>query len=56
VEGGDYYGPDGFMEMRGNPTHVDVIPEARDPAVASRLWDISEELTGIRYPLASTTA
>jgi NAD(P)-dependent dehydrogenase (short-subunit alcohol dehydrogenase family) len=56
VEGGDFYGPDGFKEMRGNPTHVDVIPEARDPAVASRLWDISEELTGIRYPLASTTA
>jgi len=56
VEGGDFYGPDGFKEMRGNPTHVDVIPEARDPGVASRLWDISEELTGIRYPLASTTA
>ncbi len=56
VEGGDFYGPDGFKEMRGNPTHVDVIPEARDPGVASRLWDVSEELTGIRYPLASTTA
>ncbi|CAN5120336.1 SDR family NAD(P)-dependent oxidoreductase [soil metagenome] len=56
VEGGDFYGPDGFKEMRGHPTHVDVIPEARDPGVASRLWDISEELTGIRYPLASTTA
>jgi len=56
VEGGDFYGPDGFKEMRGNPTHVDVIPEARDPGVGSRLWDISEELTGIRYPLASTTA
>ncbi len=56
VEGGDFYGPDGFKEMRGDPTHVDVIPEARDPGVAGRLWDISEELTGIRYPLASTTA
>jgi NAD(P)-dependent dehydrogenase (short-subunit alcohol dehydrogenase family) len=56
VEGGDFYGPDGFKEMRGNPTHVDAIPEARDPGVASRLWKISEELTGIRYPVASTTA
>jgi len=56
VEGGDYYGPDGFMEMRGNPTHVDVIPEGRDPDVAGRLWEVSEELTGVRYPLASARA
>ena len=54
VEGGDYYGPDGFMEMRGNPTHVDVIPEAKDPEVARRLWEASEELTGVRYPLESS--
>jgi len=54
AEGGDYYGPDGFMEMRGNPTHVDVIPEAKDPEVARRLWEASEELTGVRYPLESS--
>ncbi|MBA3306129.1 MAG: SDR family oxidoreductase [Thermoleophilaceae bacterium] len=53
VDGGDYYGPDGFMEMRGSPTHVDVIPEGRDPEVARRLWAASEELTGIRYRLES---
>ncbi len=53
VDGGDYFGPDGFMEMRGNPTHVDVIPEARDPEVARRLWEVSEDLTGVRYPLGS---
>ena len=53
VEGGDYYGPDGFMEMRGSPTHVNAIPEARDPDVGRRLWEVSEELTGVRYPLAS---
>ena len=52
VEGGDYYGPDGFMEFRGNPTHVDAIPEARDPEVARRLWEASEQLTGVRYELA----
>jgi NAD(P)-dependent dehydrogenase (short-subunit alcohol dehydrogenase family) len=52
VEGGDYYGPDGFREMRGNhPTHVDVIPEGRDLEVGRRLWEVSEELTGVRYPL-----
>ncbi len=56
VDGGDYYGPDGFMEMRGHPTHVDVIPEAKDPEVARRLWEVSEELTGVRYPLKSAKA
>ena len=56
VDGGDYYGPDGFPEMRGYPTHVDVIPEGRDPDVARRLWEVSEELTGVRYPLESAKA
>ncbi len=56
VDGGDYYGPDGFMEMRGKPTHVDVIPEASDPEVAKRLWEASEELTGVRYSLESSKA
>ena len=56
VEGGDYYGPAGFMEMRGSPTHVDVIPEAKDPEVARRLWEVSEELTEVRYPLESARA
>jgi len=56
AEGGDYYGPDGFMEFRGNPTHVDVIDEAKDPEVARRLWEVSEELTGVRYPLMRANA
>jgi NAD(P)-dependent dehydrogenase (short-subunit alcohol dehydrogenase family) len=56
VEGGDFYGPDGFKEMRGNPTHVDAIPEARDPEVARRLWEVSEELTGVRYSLGSAVS
>ncbi len=51
VEGGDYYGPDGFQEMRGNPTHVNVIPEGRDAEVGRRLWEVSEELTGVRFGL-----
>jgi NAD(P)-dependent dehydrogenase (short-subunit alcohol dehydrogenase family) len=50
VEGGEYYGPDGFQEMRGGPTKVKVFAEGRDPEVAGRLWEVSEELTGVRYP------
>lgn len=48
VEGGEYYGPDGIAEIRGrHPKRVEVIPEGRDPEVGRRLWDVSEELTGV---------
>lgn len=56
VEGGDYIGPDGFQELRGRPKKVRVIAEARDPAVAQRLWEISEELTGVRYELPAAVS
>ena len=51
VEGGEYYGPDGFQEMRGHPKKVEAIPEAYDPETGRRLWEASEELTGVCYPL-----
>jgi hypothetical protein len=51
IEGGDYIGPDGLWEMRGHPTKVSCSAAARDPATAQRLWDISEQLTGVRFPL-----
>ncbi len=56
VEGGEYYGPDGFQEMRGRPTKVEVIAEGRDPAVGQRLWELSEELTGVAYGLRGAPA
>lgn len=49
VEGGEYYGPDGIAEMRGDPTEVMAIPEAYDADVGRRLWQVSEELTGVSY-------
>ena len=55
VEGGEYYGPDGFQELRGPPTKVNVIAEGSDPAVGRKLWEISEELTGVRYKLSGAT-
>jgi len=51
IEGGDYIGPDGVWEMRGHPTKVSCTAAARDPAAAQRLWDISEQLTGVRFSL-----
>jgi NAD(P)-dependent dehydrogenase (short-subunit alcohol dehydrogenase family) len=51
VRGGQYFGPSGFQEMRGDPTEVQAVPEAHDPAIGRRLWAVSEGLTGVTYPL-----
>jgi NAD(P)-dependent dehydrogenase (short-subunit alcohol dehydrogenase family) len=49
--GGGYYGPQGFQEMCGDEVGpAKVAPQASDAAAATRLWDICEELTGIRFP------
>ncbi len=49
VVGGDYYGPGGFKGLKGYPKKADCRPEARDPALAARLWIVSEQLTGVKY-------
>ena len=51
VRAGEVYGPDRFFEMRGHPVVVQVSAGARDEADAARLWALSEEATGVRYPL-----
>ena len=48
VEGGQFIGPTGVAQMRGAPGPV---PLATDPALGRRLWTVSEELTGVRFPL-----
>jgi NAD(P)-dependent dehydrogenase (short-subunit alcohol dehydrogenase family) len=50
VRGGDYYGPAGWQELRGYPTKVQSSDRSHDTAVAAKLWTVSEELTGMRYP------
>ena len=51
VRGGDYYGPDGFFERAGHPKKVGTNGRARDAALAEELWRVSEELTGVTFPL-----
>ncbi|MBU6279525.1 MAG: SDR family oxidoreductase [Actinomycetales bacterium] len=48
---GSYIGPDGFFEQRGHPKVVDRSARAKDVADADRLWLISEDLTGINFPI-----
>jgi NAD(P)-dependent dehydrogenase (short-subunit alcohol dehydrogenase family) len=49
VEGGQFFGPRGRTETRGHPTLVRPDPKAADPETARRLWEISEDLTGVTY-------
>jgi NAD(P)-dependent dehydrogenase (short-subunit alcohol dehydrogenase family) len=49
LPGGTYVGPDGFAEQRGHPKIVGANGRARDEETARRLWDVSEELTGVTY-------
>ena len=56
VPGDSYAGPGGLLEMRGAPKLVGRSGAARDAAVARRLWEVSEELTGVRFPLAGAGA
>jgi NAD(P)-dependent dehydrogenase (short-subunit alcohol dehydrogenase family) len=51
VKGGDYIGPDGMAELWGHPTRVGRSAAAQDGAAASRLWEISEQLTKVHYAL-----
>ena len=56
VPGDSFAGPGGFMEQRGAPKLVGRSDAARDAAVACRLWAVSEELTGVRFPLRAPLA
>jgi NAD(P)-dependent dehydrogenase (short-subunit alcohol dehydrogenase family) len=49
VRGGDYFGPSGFQESRGAPKKVDSTARSKDTEVAARLWEVSEQLTGVRF-------
>ncbi len=56
LPGASYVGPDGFGEMRGAPTLVGRSTAASDAVVARRLWTVSEELTGVSWPLGEGEA
>jgi len=55
IPGNSYVGPDGFQEQRGHPTLVGRSGAAKDTETAERLWTLSEELTGVTFPLSGAT-
>jgi NAD(P)-dependent dehydrogenase (short-subunit alcohol dehydrogenase family) len=54
VEGGRCYGPGGPGQSRGAPRRVRTMRRAEDPELARRLWELSEERTGVAYDALST--
>jgi NAD(P)-dependent dehydrogenase (short-subunit alcohol dehydrogenase family) len=51
AEGGGYYGPAGLVELKGPPARARISKNGKDAAVARRLWEVSERLTGATMPL-----
>jgi NAD(P)-dependent dehydrogenase (short-subunit alcohol dehydrogenase family) len=49
--GAEYYGPGGFGELTGMPAPARIPRKAQDENTARRLWQVSEELTRVHFPL-----
>jgi len=49
VQGGDYIGPDGPLGLRGFPRKARSSAASQDVETARKLWQVSEELTGVPY-------
>jgi NAD(P)-dependent dehydrogenase (short-subunit alcohol dehydrogenase family) len=56
LPGNTYVGPDGLGEQHGHPKVVGRSGAARDEETARRLWELSEELTGVAFPLTPALA
>ena len=56
LPGDTYVGPDGLGEQRGHPKVVGRSGAARDTQTAARLWEASERLTGVTFPLTPAVA
>jgi NAD(P)-dependent dehydrogenase (short-subunit alcohol dehydrogenase family) len=49
AKGGEYYGPDGFMEATGHPVLVPSSDASHNRGDAQKLWQVSEELTNVKF-------
>lgn len=49
AKSGDYYGPGGFMQVRGFPELAQSSKMSHNLTNAKRLWELSEQLTGVQY-------
>lgn len=49
AQSGDYFGPDGWQEWKGYPIKVKPNDLAKNEKIAEKLWQVSEELTGVSF-------
>ena len=56
VDGGDYVGPGGPLNMRGTPEKQRSSERSYDRGTAARLWEVSEDLTGVTYEFTEEAA
>lgn len=56
LQGGDYFGPDGFYEAYGNPAPAYSTRRSNNPEIGRKLWEVSEQLTGVAYPFENQNA
>ena len=55
VRGGEYYGPDGRNQFTGNPVQVSSSTRSHDTGAQRRLWELSEQLTGVSYHIGAAS-
>jgi NAD(P)-dependent dehydrogenase (short-subunit alcohol dehydrogenase family) len=53
ARGGEYYGPDGLMEMSGSAVRVKSSRSSHNPITAKKLWVTSEKLTQVKYDFST---
>ncbi len=56
AKAGGYYGPNWFYELKGPPVPAKIMPQAKEAAVATRLWDVSAALTGVSFDQVAAAA
>jgi NAD(P)-dependent dehydrogenase (short-subunit alcohol dehydrogenase family) len=56
VQGGEYFGPDGFLGRTGYPRRIRAPRGAYDVPTARRLWEVSTALTGVHVPALDSPA
>ncbi len=56
LAGGSFIGPDGFMEQHGNPHIVTAASKAYNRECWRRLWELSEQLTGVSFDFPARTS
>jgi NAD(P)-dependent dehydrogenase (short-subunit alcohol dehydrogenase family) len=56
ARGGDFYGPRGPFQYTGDPIVVESSPRSHDPEAQRRLWEASEQLTGVTHRIHADAA